>query len=416
MKIFLFLILLSSRVYHVKAQGIINPPMAEYLVRAINEAEDTRADLIVISLDTPGGLDESMRQIVKRELNSTVPVCVYVSPHGARAASAGVFITLAAHIAAMAPGTNIGAAHPVAIGKEKMDSTMIEKVTNDAVAYLKSIAASRGRNTDWAEKAVRKSISSTEEEALKEGVIDIVANDLDELLEKVNGMKIKIDKKELILRLEEPLKIITVEMGLREKILSVLSNPTIAYILLLLGFYGIFFELSHPGAIFPGVMGAICLILAFYAFQTLPVNYAGIILILLAMILFVAEVKIQSQGLLGLGGAISFLLGSIMLFKGGGEVFRISPGTIVLATLLTTLFFLWVIAKAVQAMKKHPETGKEGLLGIEGIARTKITPKGGTVFVHGELWKAISDEDIEKGTKVKVIGVKGLTLKVKKTK
>jgi len=414
MKIFLFLIMLSSRVYHVKAQGIINPPMAEYLVKAIDEAENTHADLIVISLDTPGGLDESMRQIVRKELNSTIPVCVYVAPRGARAASAGVFITLAAHIAAMAPSTNIGAAHPVAIGKEQMDSTMIEKVTNDAVAYLKSIAISRGRNADWAEKAVRKSISSTEYEALKQRVIDVVASDLDELLEKVNGMKIKIDNKEKILELEEPVTIITVEMGLRERILSVLSNPTIAYILLLLGFYGIFFELSHPGAIFPGVMGAICLILAFYAFQTLPVNYAGIILILLAMILFIAEVKIQSQGLLGLGGAISFLLGSIMLFKGGGEVFRISPGTIVLATLLTTLFFLWVTAKAIQAMKKHPETGKEGLIGMEGMARTKITEKGGTVFIHGELWKATSDEEIEKGAKVKVVEVKGLTLKVKK--
>jgi len=414
MKIFLFLIMLSSRVYHVKAQGIINPPMAEYLVKAIDEAENTHADLIVISLDTPGGLDESMRQIVRKELNSTIPVCVYVAPRGARAASAGVFITLAAHIAAMAPSTNIGAAHPVAIGKEQMDSTMIEKVTNDAVAYLKSIAISRGRNADWAEKAVRKSISSTEYEALKQRVIDVVASDLDELLEKVNGMKIKIDNKEKILELEEPVTIITVEMGLRERILSVLSNPTIAYILLLLGFYGIFFELSHPGAIFPGVMGAICLILAFYAFQTLPVNYAGIILILLAMILFIAEVKIQSQGLLGLGGAISFLLGSIMLFKGGGEVFRISPGTIVLATLLTALFFLWVTAKAIQAMKKHPETGKEGLIGMEGMARTKITEKGGTVFIHGELWKATSDEEIEKGAKVKVVEVKGLTLKVKK--
>lgn len=395
---------------YIEVEGVIGPVTAEFITTAIDRAEIDKSTLLIIGLDTPGGLDQSMRMIVKRILNSEIPICVYVYPPGARAASAGVFITLASHIAAMAPGTNIGAAHPVAMGQQ-MDSTLAEKVTNDAVAYIKSIAKKRNRNQDWAEEAVRKSISITANEALEKGVIDLVADNLDDLLKKLDGKEVNLNGRALKLQTTDA-QIRKIKMGLRERILSILSNPNVAYILLILGFYGLFFELSNPGSILPGVIGAISLILAFYSFQTLPVNYAGVLLIVLAMILFIAEVKIQSHGLLGLGGGISLLIGSLMLFNTNVSYLRVSWTTIGWVLILTVIFFFFVIAKAVQAQRRKPATGLEGMVGLKGITKTKVDKSGGTVLVHGELWKATSVQEIPKETKIIVIGYEGITLKI----
>ncbi|HDM89798.1 MAG TPA: nodulation protein NfeD [candidate division WOR-3 bacterium] len=402
----------SPRIFSTEVQGVIGPVVAEFLTKTIDRAEEEGAQMLVINLDTPGGLDESMRIIVKKMLNARIPICVYVTPPGARAASAGVFITAAAHVAAMAPGTNIGAAHPVSMG-QKMDSTMIEKVTNDAVAYMKSIARKRGRNEKWLERSVRESESITSEEALKLGVIDLIALDLNELLKKLDGRKIALDGDTVVLRTSEA-EVVEVKMGLRERLLSILTNPNIAYILLILGFYGLFFELSHPGAILPGVVGAISIILAFYSLQTLPVNYAGLLLIVLAMVLFFAELHIQSHGLLGLGGAVSFFLGSLMLFGSNAPFLRISMGLILTVTGLTALFFLFILAKAILALKRKPATGAEGLIGSKGFVTQPIKGGRGTVMVHGELWQARSDEDIEKGEEIEVTGADGLTMIVRK--
>ena len=410
-----FLILSSpSRIYRTEVQGVIGPVVAEFLTKTIDRAQGEGAHLIVIKLDTAGGLDESMRIIVKKMLNSRIPICIYVAPPGARAASAGVFITAAAHVAATGPGTNIGAAHPVSMG-QKMDSTMIEKVTNDAVAYMKSIARKRNRNEKWLERSVRESESITSEEALKLGVIDLIASDFDELLRKLDGRKIALDGDTVTLRTADA-EVVEVKMGLRERLLSILTNPNIAYILLILGFYGLFFELSHPGAILPGVVGAISIILAFYSLQTLPVNYAGLLLIVLAMVLFFAELHIQSHGLLGLGGAVSFFLGSLMLFGSNVSYLRISMGLILAVTGLTALFFLFILAKAILALKRRPTTGAEGLIGSKGFVTQPIRGGRGTVMVHGELWQARSDEDIEKEEEIEVIGADGLTLIVRRRK
>ncbi len=391
--LFIFLPLFSllaqeSGVFVITLQGVINPVASEYIKKGISLANTQGAKAIVIELDTPGGLDTSMREIIKAINQSAVPVVVYVSPTGARAASAGVFITLSAHVAAMAPGTNIGAAHPVGIGG-KMDKTMVEKVTNDAVAYIKSIAERRGKNKKWAEKAVRKSISATAKEALKLGVIDLIANNLDELLEKIDGMTVETASGKVKLKTKgAPVK--KVPMGLRLKILGVISNPNIAYILMLLGFYGLFFELTNPGAVFPGVFGAICLILAFYSFQTLPVNYAGLLLIILSIVLFILEIKVTSHGVLTIGGIISMVIGSIMLFESPGPFFKISLYIIVPAAVVTALFFTLTFSLAFKAWRRKPVTGKEGLVGLEGIAHTDIDGEG-MVMVRGEYWSAYND-------------------------
>ncbi len=406
---------ISVQVTVADYQGIISPVAAEYMTRVIKESEARGDHLVVFTLDTPGGLDQSMRIIVKKILNSSVPICVFVYPSGARAASAGVFITMAAHIAAMAPGTNIGAAHPVSI-QGKMDSTMVEKVTNDAVAYIKSIARKRGRNEKWAEEAVRKSVSLTAEEALKENVIDLVATGIDDLLKKIDGREVEVQGRKITLETANA-DIFYVHMGFRERLLAILSNPNVSYILMILGFYGLFFELSHPGSILPGVIGAISLILAFYSFQALPVNYAGVFLILLAMIFFLAEVKVQSHGLLAVGGVISLILGSLMLFNTSASFLRVNYTTIGVVVGLTLLFFLFVIAKGIQALRKRTVTGIEGMVGLKGVAKTSISPeKPGTVLVHGELWTAKSDEEIKRGDEVIVYKTENFTVFVKKLK
>ncbi len=395
----------------ITVEGVVNPVMSEFISKSIEKAEKENSDALVIELDTPGGLDTSMRSIVKKIISSEVPIVVYVSPSGARAASAGVFITLAAHVSAMAPGTNIGAAHPVGMGG-KMDKTMAEKAVNDAAAYIKSLAEKRNRNAGWAEQAVRESVSVTEKEALQLNVIDLVAPDLSTLLESIDSKEIEtaIGKKTLHTK---DVPVLRKETNLRHKILELISDPNIAYLLMLLGFYGIFFELTNPGAIFPGVLGALSLILALYSFQTLPVNYAGLLLIVLAVVLFILEIKVTSFGMLTVGGLISMIIGSIMLFDSPLPFFRVSLKVILPAVTLTTLFFSLSVFLAVKAYRRKPVTGVEGLVGLEGEARTNIHHKG-QVFVHGEIWKAWSDEPVAAGEKVIVEKVEDLRLKVRK--
>jgi membrane-bound serine protease (ClpP class) len=371
------------------------------------------AEALIIELDTPGGLDTSMRSIVKDIIGSSVPVVVYVSPSGARAASAGVFITMAAHVAAMSPGTNIGAAHPVAMGG-KMDKVIAEKATNDAAAYIKSIAESRGRNVKWAEDAVRKSVSVTETEALKNNIIDLIAKDINTLLSEIDGKKTTTAYGDKTLKTAGA-KIIRHEMSFRHKILNLISDPNVAYILMMLGFYGLFFELTNPGAIFPGVIGGICLVLAFYSFQTLPVNYAGLLLIIIGLILFILEVKVTSYGMLTIGGIVSMVLGSLMLFESPLPVLKLSLSVIIPAAIVTALFFVLTFRLAYKAYKRKPVTGAEGLIGLEGVAKTDITPGGGMVVVHGEFWSAYSDDVIHKEERVVVEDVKGLRVKVNKS-
>lgn len=403
----------AQEILVLTVDGVIHPPHAGYIIKGLKKAHEVKAEAVIIQLDTPGGLDTSMRDIIKEILNSHIPVVVYVAPKGARAASAGAFITLSAHIAAMAPGTNIGAAHPVAMGGEKMDKTMAEKVTNDAVAYIKSIANQRGRNAEWAELAVRKSISSTETEALKKGVIDLVSEDLNSLIRDIHGRKVKTPIGEKVIYSRDA-KIVEVKMNFRERLLNFLSNPNIAYILLMIGVYGIIFELSNPGAIFPGVIGAISLILAFYSLQTLPINYAAAGLILLGIILFILELKFTSYGLLTLGGIVCFTLGSLMLIDTENPLFRLSFSVIIPVTIVTVLFFVFLLRLAYKAHKRKPVTGVEELIGLRGVAKTDINYRGGMVMVHGELWQAIADGEIKKDEEVIVEEVRGLTLKVRK--
>lgn len=402
----------KNEILVINVTGIINPVSSEFISKSIKKANDMHVEALVIELDTPGGLDTSMRSIVKDIIGSEVPVVVYVSPSGARSASAGVFIMMASHIAAMSPGTNIGAAHPVGVG-EKMDKTMAEKATNDAAAYIKSLAERNGRNAKWAEDAVRKSISATESEALKENIIDLISKDTNTLLKDINGRKVKTVMGEKILETSD-VNIIREKINLRHKILNFISDPNVAYLLMLLGFYGLFFEFTNPGAIFPGVMGGICLILAFYAFQTLSVNYAGLLLIILAIILFILEIKITSYGVLTIGGVIAMVIGSLMLFDTSIPFMKISLVLIIPAAFITALFFSVIVGLAYKAYKRKPVTGSEGLVGLEGIANTDITKDSGMVLLHGETWSAYSDAPVSKGDKIKVEAISGLMLKVKK--
>jgi len=414
--LFLFSIAFSEKpkktVMAITVDGVINPVSAEFIGKSILKANEKRYEALVIELDTPGGLDTSMRNIVKDIIGSEVPVVVFVSPSGSRAASAGVFLALAAHISAMAPGTNIGAAHPVGVG-EKMDKTMAEKATNDAAAYIKSLAESRGKNAKWAEDAVRKSISATESEALSENVIDLVTKDINTLLSDIDGRRIQTVYGERILSTQNSV-VVREEMGVRSKVLNLISDPNIAYILMLLGFYGLFFELTNPGALFPGVLGGICLILAFFAFQTLPVNYAGMLLIILAVILFILEVKIVSHGVLTIGGVISMTIGSLMLFESPAPFMKLSLSLVLPAVIVTAVFFTLTLSLAFKAYKRKPITGAEGLVGETGTADTNITKNGGMASLYGERWSAYSDDDIAKGDRIIVEKVSGLKIKVKK--
>lgn len=394
-------------VHVVTVSGTINPGLAEFVIRTIDESSSKGAACLVIRLDTPGGLALSMRSIIMAMLASETPVVVFVSPSGARAASAGVMITMAADVAAMAPGTNIGAAHPVDMGGKDIDSAMADKVVNDMVAYAKSIAEKRRRNAEWAEKAIRESVSVTENEALQLKIVDLVADNLDDLLEKIDGMELAGKG---TLRTKGLNRVFIAET-IRDKILKTLSDPNIAYILMMIGLAGLYFELSHPGAIFPGVIGAICLILAFFAFQTLPVNYAGVLLIALAVVLFVLEMKVASYGLLSVGGIISLFLGSLMLFEGGGPGVRLSWRVLIPTVVMVSGFFAVVAGLVFRAQIAKPRTGAGGLMGEVGVAKERLAPEG-RVFVHGELWNAVASTPVEQGSKVRVVEVDNLVLRV----
>lgn len=397
----------TNEIYLIKVSGSINPAVADFLKKGINKASADKVACIIIELDTPGGLSESMRDIVMAILASKAPVVVYVAPSGARAASAGVMITIAADIAAMAPGTNIGAAHPVGAGGKDISGSMSEKIINDMVAHAKSVATKRGRNADWVEKAVRESVSVTETEALKANVIDIVAKDLDDLISQINGRKIE-DKGALSL---DNAKITVLKESLRTKILKTISDPNVAYILLMIGLAGLYFELSHPGVILPGVVGGIAIILAFFAFQTIPVNYAGILLIILALIFFIMEMKIASYGLLSIAGITSFLLGSLMLFESNGTDLRLSWQVLIPTLVLVSGFFVVISGLVFKSHLVKPKTGARGLVGEVGVVKEALMPEG-KVFVHGELWRATSKDPIQKGVKVRVLNVVNLVLEV----
>jgi membrane-bound serine protease (ClpP class) len=397
----------QSEVYIIQVADAISPGTADFIKSGIKTAEENGAACVIIELDTPGGLAESMRIIVQNILGSRVPVVVFVYPGGARAASAGVMITMAADVAAMAPGTNIGAAHPVGAGGKDIDGTMSEKVINDMVAQAKSVAEKRDRNAKWVEDAIRESVSVTETEALQENIIDLIATDTDDLIKQLNGREIK-DRG--ILKLDN-VKKVTIKETLRTKILKTISNPNIAYILMMIGLAGLYFEFSHPGSIFPGVIGAIALILAFFAMQTLPVNYAGILLIVLAIIFFIMEMKITSYGLLSVAGVVSLLLGSLMLFKGSAPDMKLSLQVVLPTIILISGFFVAVAGLVFRAQISKPTTGSTGLVGEIGVVKKALTPEG-KVFVHGELWNARAKDPIDKDAKVRIVQVVNLILEV----
>jgi membrane-bound serine protease (ClpP class) len=394
-------------IYIVEVADAISPGVAEFINTSIETAEKEGAACIIIELDTPGGLAESMRLIIQDILGSRVPVVVYVSPSGARAASAGVMITMAADVAAMAPGTNIGAAHPVGAGGKDISGKMSEKVINDMVAHAKSVAEERGRNQKWVEQAIRESVSVTETEALEKNIIDLIAKDTDDLIRQLNGRELKGKG---VLTLDKAQKVV-IKPGLRTKILRTISNPNIAYILLMIGFAGLYFELSHPGAIFPGVIGGIALVLAFFALQTLPVNYAGILLIILAIVFFIMEMKIASYGLLSVAGIVSLLLGSLMMFKDSGPGLKLSLRVLLPTIVLISGFFVFVAGLVFRAQVSKPKTGTRGLVGEIGTVKKALTPEG-KVFVHGELWNARAEKAVDEDAKVRVVNVVDLMLEV----
>ncbi len=402
----------AQKVISIDVTESINPASAEFIENSIQQATDEKATCIIIRLNTPGGLLTSTRDIVKSIMNSPVPVVVYIAPSGARAGSAGVFITMSAHIAAMAPGTNIGAAHPVSL-QGKADGIMNEKSTNDAAAFIRSIAEKRNRNILWAEDAVRTSAALSETEALSQNVINLIADNEQQLLEKINGLHIQTTNGEHVLKTSNA-QVENVEMGFFLKVLSRISDPNIAYILMMLGFFGLIFELFNPGAIFPGIVGVICLILAFYTMSSLPVNYVSVALIVFGIVLYLLEIKVVSHGMLAIGGTASVLLGSMFLFRTTSteNVMSLSWAVIITTTLITFLFFVFVIGLGLKAQQLKPATGKKALIGKKGIALTPIED-GGMVRVSGESWRAVSDGDaIPENTDVIVTGMKGLTLHV----
>lgn len=418
---------------------IINPVSAEYIEKAIEKSKEENAECLIIMLDTPGGLLTSTRTIVKSIMNSTVPVVVYVAPSGARAGSAGVFITLAGNIAAMAPSTNIGAAHPVELQEKRSTSDAFEdlieqlagkkekgekkkkkeppkqpmdaKILNDTKAWVKTIAEFRDRNERWAVKAVEESVSATEEQALSLGVIDLIASDITDLKNKIDGREVSLPQGKKKLQ-TKGLAVIEMPKSARLKILATLAHPNIAYILLMLGFYGLLFEFTHPGAGFPGVAGTICLILAFFGLQVLPTNYAGIALIIMAIILFIAEVKITSYGLLTIGGIISLLLGSLILFASPYHFMRVSLPLVFAFVVATLAIALFLATIAFRSQRRKIRTGMEGLIGEIGEVRSWSQNKG-KIFVHGEIWDAQSENILKEGNKVEIIKIEGMKLTVK---
>lgn len=400
----------AQQVVSIHIDGSVNPASADFIDKAIRKADQEKAECLIIHLNTPGGLLKSTRQIVSSILESPVPVVVFVFPGGAHAGSAGVFVTMAGHVAVMAPGTNIGAAHPVST-QGTMDSVMNDKSTNDAAAFIRTIAEKRKRNIQWAEEAVRTSVSITEEEALREKVIDLIAQSDEALLDSLAGREVLTAAGPKTLNTKNA-RIVALEMTLLQKFLNTLSDPNIAYILMMLGFYGLLFELYSPGTIFPGVIGGICLILAFYAMHTLPINYAGLALIVFGVILLLLEIKVTSYGMLSIGGIISLLLGSFFLFNVDSalEFMKLSWSVILITTGVSALFFFFISWMGLNAQRLKPVSGKEGLVGSTGQALEDLNPVG-TILIFGERWNAESlSGPVKKGEKVIVTGIEGLKL------
>jgi membrane-bound serine protease (ClpP class) len=404
-------------VHILTIKGTINPVLVDYIERGIKEAEDNGARALIIQLDTPGGLDTAMRDIIKLMVNAYVPVVVYVSPSGSRAASAGVFITMAAHVAAMAPNTNIGAAHPVSIGEEgeqAMSETMEEKVVNDAAAYIRSIAEAHGRNMEWAEKAVRESVSATEREALELNVIDLIATDLQDLIAQLDGRQVTLINGQVVTSHTAGATIVDVSMTAIENFLYTIADPNIAYLLLGIASLGIMAEIFNPGLIFPGIVGGISLLLAFYSLGVLPVNYAGILLIILAIGLFIGEVISTTFGIFTAGGVVSLVAGSLMLFKGAAPEFQINPWLIAIVCIVIAGGLTFIIQRTISAHRKQAYTGREELIGKTALVKVALNPEG-TVFYKGERWTAISERgEIKVGEEVVIKKVNSLILYVVK--
>ncbi len=416
--IFLAIILLlpswsfSQKVISINVNEGINPSTAEFIHLGIVKAQKENAEALVINLNTPGGLLTSTREIITNIMQSSVPVIVYVSPTGAHAGSAGVFITLSANIAAMAPGTNIGAAHPVDM-QGKSDAVMNEKVVNDAAAFLRTIAEKRNRNVQWAEDAVRNSVAITEQEALEKNVINLVAINEKDLLTQIDGKQIQLENGSKILHTKNA-TVETLEMGFFQKVLSRISDPNIAYIIMMLGFYGLLFELFSPGAIFPGIIGVICLILAFYSMSSMPVNYAGLALIIFGIILYLLEIKVISHGLLAIGGTISVLLGSMILFRTSpvDNFVSLSWSVIFSVTAFSILFFLFIVTMGLRAQRAKPVSGENAMIGQTAVTLTPLDPRG-QISLMGEIWSAVSlSQKINTDQKVIIKEVKELTLYV----
>jgi membrane-bound serine protease (ClpP class) len=396
----------------IQLDGVISPVTVRLLEAALTRAQAEKAGALVILLDTPGGLERSMRLICQRLLNADIPVVVYVAPTGARAASAGVFVTMAAHVAAMAPATNIGAAHPVAVGGD-VDKESMRKIENDAAAFARTVADARGRNAEWAEKAVRESVSITEREAVSLKVVDLIAESVSDLLDKVDGRSVKTARGPVTLQ-SRGAAVIAIEIGFRDRVLNVITDPNVAYILMMLGMLGLFFELSNPGVILPGVVGGISLILAFFALQSLPINYAGLLLILFGIALFIAEIGVVSHGVLASGGIVALGLGSLMLFDAPEAGFRVSWWVILPTVGATAAVFLFVVAVGIRALRGGSPAGTSTLVGRIGVAREPLSPAG-QVLVQGELWRAVArGAPVEEGSRVRVVDANGLTLTVEK--
>jgi membrane-bound serine protease (ClpP class) len=393
----------------VVVDGVISPVTLRLVESAITRAKAGGAQALVIQLDTPGGLERSMRAICQRLLNAEIPVVVWVGPTGARAASAGVFITMAAHVAAMAPATNIGAAHPVSVGGG-VDKESMRKVENDAAAFIRTIAIERGRSAEWGEKAVRQSVSVTEREAVRLKVVDFIADSIPDLLQKLDGRTVKTVQGTVTLATRDAVAK-PIEIGFRDRVLAVITDPNVAYVLMMLGTLGLVFELSTPGAVLPGVIGGISLILAFFAFQSLPINFAGLLLILFAIVLFIAEVKVTSHGVLAVGGIVALALGSLMLYDAPEVGFRVSWRVLVPTVAVTAGFFLFALTLGVSALRRRPLLDGAGLVGRAAVARGPLMPEG-TVAVAGELWRAVADRPLPDGVRVTVVDVQGLTLRV----
>jgi len=405
----------SPRIDVLTVKGTINPVLVDYIERGIEQAEDTGAIAVIIEMDTPGGLDTAMREIIQKIVNARIPVAVYVSPSGARAASAGLYITLSAHIAVMAPNTATGAATPIALGEEISDE-MQAKIINDAVAYIRSLAESHGRNADWAERAVREGVSVTETEALDLNVIDMVAADLDTLVAQLDGRQVTMLDERVVTLNTQGANINHSGMSGIESFLYTIADPNIAYLLLSLASLGIMVEIFNPGLIFPGIVGAICGILAFYALGQLPVNIAGVLLIILAFGLFIGEVLTTSFGLFTMGGITSLVMGSLILFQGASPVFRVDPWLIAIVTIIIAALFAFVVQRVVRVHRRQAKTGREELVGKTAVVKVALDPEG-TVFYKGERWTALSEQGrVEPGEEVIITKVDSLTLYVTKKK